>query len=362
MDDRHMILFIIIVILVLVTWYSVRAHFHYKKNSHSSSWDNHLHIETDILISWIENITIKHTLLAWVENDLSMSMYGNKSYIRTLIAAYIAQWHVIIQWPPGTWKTSLVKAFSRACDLSYSRIQCTPDLLPQDILWNEMLQSSTSTLEYQKWPIFSHVVHVDEINRTTPKLQSAFLEAMQEWQISIFGKTYTLPKPFFLVATQNPYDALGTYMLPYAQIDRFMVGISTSHLSNDTELQLVRDTHKKDDNIYKTHMNIDTISSIQAEVQNIAISDSLLEYCVACVQQFKKAWFSLSVRTTKSLISFAKALAYLQWHSEVSKDDVVMAILPVVKHRIDYLASMVIENQAVYKIILWSLQKDDIVG
>ncbi len=203
---------------------------------------------------------------------------------------------------------------------------------------------------------------MDEINRTTPKLQSAFLEAMQEGQISIFGKTYTLPQPFFLVATQNPYDALGTYMLPYAQIDRFMVGISTSHLSSDTELQLVKDTHKIDENIYKTHINIDTIRLIQQEVQNITINDTLLEYCVACIQQLKQAWFSLSVRTTKSLIAFAKALAYLQGHTEVSKEDIIIAILPVIKHRIDYLASMVISPQTVYEIMIWSLQKDDIVG
>lgn len=357
-----MTLFIIVVVLILVTWYSVWIHFYSKNIKHRNIWDNSLQISSELFLSWIENITISHPLLSRVEHDLSLSMYGDKSYIRTLIAAYIAQWHVIIQWPPGTWKTSLVKAFSRACDLSYSRIQCTPDLLPQDILWNEMLQNKTNTLEYQKWPIFSHVVHVDEINRTTPKLQSAFLESMQEWQISIFWKTYKLPSPFFLVATQNPYDSLGTYMLPYAQIDRFMVGISTEHLSNDTELQLVKETHKSDDTIYKAHINIDTIRRIQEEVHNITISDSLLEYCVACIQQLKKAWFSLSVRTTKSLISFAKALAYLQWHTSVSQDDVVMAILPVVKHRIDYLASMVIKNQSVYGIIIWSLQKDDIVG
>lgn len=357
-----MTLFIIIIVLWLVTWYSVLMHFRYKNKSYNKRGDNNLDISSDIFVSWIANIVIADTLLALVENDLSVSMYGDKAYVKTLIAAYIAQWHVIIQWPPWTWKTSLVKAFSRACDLSYSRIQCTPDLLPQDILGNEMLQGDSNTLEYQKWPIFSHVVHVDEINRTTPKLQSAFLESMQEWQISIFGKTYVLPKPFFLVATQNPYDALGTYMLPYAQIDRFMVGISTSHLSKDNELQLVKDTHKNDDVSHKTHINIETIRRIQDEVQDIIVSDMLLEYSVSCIQQLKNAWFSLSVRTTKSLISFAKALAYLQGQDSVTREDIVMAILPVVKHRIDYLASRIIDPETIYKIMIWSLQKDDIVG
>lgn len=351
-------IFLLLLILTIWTWYSVRIYFRRSAITSTSPWKNLLGIDKELFFHWLETLTIHQSDVRSITDILSQKMYW-QWYSTMLVAALLAQGHVIIQWPPGTWKTSLVKALSQACDLSYARIQCTPDLLPQDVLWLEILDKNTHTLVHNPWPIFANVVHVDEINRTTPKLQSAFLEAMQEWQTTLFWKTYPLPHPFFLVATQNPYDAMWTYLLPYAQVDRFMIWITTTYLSAEKEVELIRNSDAWDEFI-GMKVTSDTILSMIEHVEKVTVSDDILEYAVACTQQCKNAWFSLSVRSSKSLLSFAKSLAYMQWATIVTKQDIVMAILPVVKHRIDYILWTTISEEKIYDIMTWSLQKDDI--
>lgn len=147
---------------------------------------------------------------------------------------------MLIQGQPGTGKTTAARMLSRACDLSYSRIQCTSDLLPQDVIGTEVFDSTTQQFHVHVGPINANIVHVDEINRATPKLQSAFLEAMQEQAVTLSNQKVELPSPFFVVATQNPYDGIGTYLLPYAQIDRFMLSVTLSPLSAGEEYAMLQ--------------------------------------------------------------------------------------------------------------------------
>ncbi len=359
-------IFLIICVLALITWYSVRIYLSHKKKK-SRGVVRELLFSKDIFLTWLDNLIVSVTGLQRLIQDLSSSFYGSKQHIYTILIALLSQWHALIQGAPWTWKTSLVRAFSQACDLSYWRIQCTPDLLPQDILWVETYKQQEESFAYNKGPIFSHVVHVDEINRATPKLQSAFLEAMQERQVTLSGKTYPLPDPFFLIATQNPYDAIWTFLLPYAQVDRFMMWVVVGDISTDETLQLVKDAKQvhtgsdKYDHI-QACLSVAGVLAMQQEIQSIHAPESVLQYCVACVQYIKDAWFQMSIRATTSLVAAAKTIAYMQWKKETTIDDIALALLPVVKHRMAYIVWVQLSDEKIYAILTWSLQKDDIVG
>ncbi len=347
-------IFLIIVVLIVITRYLVWANFYLAKKSRTDI-QSPIVLTKEKLLSGITTIDIAHDDFLSIERQLNTIVVGDAVSVRSLLLAFFAWGHVLIQWAPWTWKTSLVKAFSHIVHWSYSRIQCTPDLLPQDVIWNEYLTPWATELHFKKWPLFSHIVHVDEINRTTPKLQSAFLEAMQENAVTAFGKTYDLPKPFFLVATQNPFDAIGTYLLPYAQVDRFLVGISTTALSVQGEINAI----KSSSNPAAPLSEKEIVGDYTNEIESISISDELLEYCANCTLWCKKQWYALSIRATKWLVQLGKTLAYLQWHECVSQDDINCVLMPVLKHRIDYLHGSVLSGDDFYAIISWSVQKDD---
>lgn len=355
-------LFLLIVVLGIGTRYAVRYNFHMQKKPMTLQKNNPLDIDKNIFLKGVELIAIHNSHLQKIVSVLEQSMVWAKGYIHSLLAAYIAKWHVIIQWPPWTWKTLLVKSFAKVCDLLYQRIQCTPDLLPQDILGSEMLHKDTQQLSFLQWPIFANVVHVDEINRTTPKLQSAFLEWMQEWQVTAFWKTYKLPQPFFLIATQNPYDAMWTYLLPYAQVDRFMIGITTNNIDEETEIQLIKNQSSQSDILQDKIISHEIVEAFSGAIDSIQLSDELLQYAVSCIQHAKNQWLQLSVRTSQSLVWFVKAIAYMQWRKEVIKQDIQLSLLPVLKHRIDYLVGHYVSEEKIYEIMIWALKKDDIVG
>ena len=358
-------LFLIILILTITTRYSVWIYFARQHTKRKVTVNNNLGIDENIFLSWLKNIFITDEKISLLVTSIGLEVYESEVYVYSIIIALLSQWHVLIQWAPWTWKTSLVRSFANACDLWYWRIQCTPDLLPQDVLWSEILHVSWDDFVLRKWPLFSHVVHVDEINRTTPKLQSAFLEAMQEWHVTVWLKTIDLPKPFLIIATQNPYDALGTFMLPYAQVDRFMIWVSTETLSIDKTVEIMKQQQNQYlhvENTWSPIFHTDDILKLQNTIQDIVLDDSIIQYCVSCIQYLKDIGFELSLRTTKSLILATKCIAYMQWKKQIDTLDVQRVLLPILRHRMSYIAGMQLSDQQIYALMIWSVWKDDIVG
>lgn len=322
-------------------------------------------IDKNSFFFWLEKGEIKKQSFIDIMRELSVYVYGEKQTIYAILIAILSKWHLLLQGAPGTWKTTLVRILSQLSGFTYSRVQCTPDLLPQDVIGTEMYDSTTKQFIIHYWPVVTNLLHIDEINRATPKLQSAFLEVMQEKSISIGKETKILPDPFFVIATQNPYDAIGTYMLPYWQLDRFMIGVYTTSLGKEEEYKLLQDS--KQQWLDSVPQNISTVLDIkdiliaQDEIGSINIPDEVLQHAVQCIYIAKKCAPWLSTRGSKSLLLAAKAWAFLQDKPIVEKKD-VDAVLPIVlRHRVSYLLWKDVDVETLYHIILWDIQKGDIV-
>jgi MoxR-like ATPase len=350
--------FIIILVLALVTWYIIKA-----QATISNKKLNRViqapSVSKDAFLQGLDIADVSQPLLSHLVQELSRHIYGSAALINTALIALLSKWHIIIQWQPGTGKTKFVHILASLCDLSYARIQCTPDMMPQDVLWIEVFDPQQKTFVFHPWPIMANIVHVDEINRATPKLQSAFLQAMQESHLSIGNSHIDLPSPFFLLATQNPYDSVWTYSLPYAQIDRFMVGSYTTSLDMKGEYALLHPRH-----IAPATAPVVTkpdIEKMQWEVAAIHVDDELLQHCVQCIDTIRAYNIPISTRATKAIVDAAKALAYMQGKTSVEKLDIDRVLLSVCKHRVAHFLWQSVSNESLYRIISWAAQKDDIV-
>ncbi len=359
-------LIIIALILISVTWYIVRAH-----QALKNQWmpvieeENRPSVQRDFFMEGLVWWTITHPQIVPVVDLLAQYIYWDKQLIHALIISLLSWWHIIVQWHPGTGKTTLVRLLSRICDFSYARIQCTPDLLPQDVIGTEIFDNKTQQFILHTWPLVAHIVHVDEINRATPKLQAAFLEAMQEQAMTIWNQRIELPDPFFVIATQNPYDSIGTYMLPYAQVDRFMIWAYTNPLLPSDEYRLLQQPEHQTLSISLppvAHMlHVDTILQLQQEIKNIVIPDETLHHVLSCVHTVKAYNIEISARASKSIIIAAKTWAYIQGKQAIEKTDIDAVLSSVLRHRVSHLLWKDIDLETLYRIITWVAQKDDIV-
>jgi len=253
--------------------------------------------------------------------------------------------HILFEDVPGVGKTTLVKALARASGCAFSRIQCTPDLLPSDISGVSIFNHKTGEWSFKKGPVFTQILLADEINRTSPKTQSALLEAMQEKQVTADGITFKLDEPFMVIATQNPREYEGTFPLPESQLDRFMMRLSLGYPPVENEIDLLRDT-PGEDLLERVEQVLDSeeLLEIQRETGQVYISDSMLEYTtnlVSATRNHEKIALGISPRGSLHLIRCAKAWAYTQDRDYVLPDDVQELVLPVFGHRI-------ILNQAVF--------------
>lgn len=269
---------------------------------------------------------------------LGTIILGKSDEVSLALATVLARGHLLIEDLPGLGKTTLAQALARVLGLSYQRIQFTSDLLPADILGVSVFQRQSGKFEFQPGPIFAQLVLADEVNRATPKAQSALLEAMEEQQVSVDGVTHRLPAPFFVVATQNPSDQIGTFPLPESQLDRFLLRLELGYPGEEHERALLTG---KDRRVMlgdvEPALGPEQLVELQAAAGQVHMSDPLLDYLQALVRYTRESpdiEFGLSPRGALALAAAAKAQAYVQNHSGVFPDDVQAVFPAVAGHRL----------------------------
>ena len=269
---------------------------------------------------------------------LNEVVLGKDREIRLAIACLLARGHLLIEDIPGVGKTTLAHGLARVLGLSYQRVQFTSDLLPADIIGVSVYDRGTGSFQFHRGPVFAQLVLADEVNRATPKAQSALLEAMEERQITVDGVSHPLPEPFFVVATQNPSFQVGTFPLPESQVDRFLMRIELGYPASAQERALLKGRDRRDLlAILPAALDPDAIMSLQQQIPAVHASDALLDYVQALTRasrdgsQFESG---LSTRAAISLLRASQAWAFLEGHSGVLPED-LQAVLPaVVGHRL----------------------------
>ena len=269
---------------------------------------------------------------------LNSVLLGKEDSVELFVAAILANGHVLIEDVPGTGKTTLARARSKAVSADYARIQFTPDLLPADVTGGAIFRPGTAEFEIKKGPVFTQVLLADEINRASPRTQSALLEAMEERSVSLEGKTYALSNFFVVLATENPVEFRGVYPLPEAQMDRFMVRLSLGYPSEETELGIIRG-HRFEVPVEKLKpvMTPADVLRIREEVKKIHVDESLELYAVKLVQATRHRSdlrLGASPRAGMALVAISQAFAYMDNRNYVTPDDLQRSILPVLAHRI----------------------------
>jgi MoxR-like ATPase len=275
--------------------------------------------------------------------ELNRIIVGKDRQIRQSVACLLAGGHLLIEDLPGVGKTTLAHALAKAFGLSYQRIQFTSDLLPADVLGVSVYRRDSATFQFHKGPIFSQLVLADEINRATPKAQSALLEAMEERQVTADGTTYALPAPFFVIATRNPSHQVGTFPLPESQLDRFLMQIALGYPSAEAERQLLANGERRAMvESMESIVSPETLLRLQNEVANVHVSEPLLDYIQALIAHTRESGdfaIGLSPRGGMALVRAAQAWALMVGHAGVHPED-VQAVLPcIVTHRLESTSS-----------------------
>ncbi len=272
-----------------------------------------------------------------IEN-MEKVIVGKTETIKLLVVGLLTNGHILIEDVPGTGKTMLALSLAKSINADFKRIQFTPDLMPSDVTGGSVYNPKSGDFDFKKGPVFTNILLADEINRTTPRTQSALLECMQEYKVSLDGKTFTLPKPFMVVATQNPIEYQGTYPLPEAQIDRFLMKISMGYIRPAEEIEVV--SGQKIEHPIETLqpvVGLQEVLDLQDEVKKIQVSGAVLQYIVTLVSATRKREelkLGASPRASIALMKASCAWALLEGRDYVIPDDVAKLLSWVLKHRI----------------------------
>jgi MoxR-like ATPase len=282
--------------------------------------------------------------------EIRKAIIGQDDVVEQVLLSLFVGGHSIITGVPGLAKTLLVRTVASVLDLSFKRIQFTPDLMPADITGTEIIEEDRATghraMQFIRGPLFANIVLADEINRTPPKTQAALLEAMQEGRVTVQGMSYDLPRPFFVLATQNPIEMEGTYPLPEAQLDRFMFNVNIGYLPEEDEVSVVKQTTSPQDIRFETVMSADEIVAFQRLVKQVPAADTVTRYAVRLVNasrpgtpaapDFINKWVTWggSLRASQFLILGGKARAILRGRYNVSCEDVRAVAPAVLRHRV----------------------------
>src|SRR5690554_977127 len=307
----------------------------------------------------LDQLVEKYKLL---KKEIHKIIVGQEDVVDQVLISMFSRGHCLLVGVPGLAKTLLVNTISQSLGLSFNRIQFTPDLMPSDIVGAEILNENRA-FQFVKGPLFNNIVLADEINRTPPKTQSALLEAMQERHVTAAGKTYQLPKPFFVLATQNPIEQEGTYPLPEAQLDRFMFNIWVDYPTFEEEMSIVRATTQDIDVTIEQIMSSEEIMRFQALIREIPVADNVLEYAVKLVgrtrindvsaPQLTKDFLTWGAgpRASQYLVIGAKCHAALKRNYAPDVEDVKAVAKPILRHRLVRNYKAVAEGYSMDKII-----------
>jgi MoxR-like ATPase len=280
----------------------------------------------------------QNTLDSLVEY-LSPYLHGKTMPLRLSLICFFSRGHLLIEDLPGLGKTTLAIAIARALGLRFGRVQCTSDLLPSDITGLSIYDKNAGAFEFHKGPIFNNLVLVDEINRTTPKTQSALLEAMQEKQVTVEGKTYTLDRPFFVIATQNSSEQFGTFSLPDSQLDRFMFKISIGYPPRDAEKEILKGGGSRDMiNTIEPLLSSSEVAQVSSHIRNsVHVSEKILEYILDIAKSVRTSnhfIVGLSTRGALALVSGARTNAFFHGRDYVIPEDIKELAHYVIAHRV----------------------------
>ncbi len=291
-----------------------------------------------------------------VINEIKKAVIGKDEVIEDIMIALLARGHVLLEDIPGVGKTNLALALSKSMDMDYSRIQLTSDVMPSDIVGFNMYNPHTSQFEYKQGIAYTHLLLADEINRTSSKTQAALLELMEERQMSVDGKTYKLPEPFFVIATQNPFGSAGTQLLPDSQLDRFMVRLSLGYPMLEDEIKIIKDRQGTNPiNDIESILTPELLIQCQNETDKVFVHDEIYKYIVEIVQKTRNHDMikqGASPRGSLALMKLAKARAYLNNRDYVIPDDVKDVAVMGLTHRIIFNYDAKIKELDEKKIIL----------
>jgi MoxR-like ATPase len=287
--------------------------------------------------SALEVAPVPFRKLAELETVLATAIRGKAEVLRLSVVCLLAKGHLLIEDVPGVGKTTLAQALSRSIDASFHRIQFTSDMLPSDVLGVTVYNAHSEAFEFKPGPVFTNLLLADEINRATPKTQSALLEAMNDLQITVDGRTYPLPQPFLVTATQNPIEHHGTYPLPESQLDRFLMRLRMGYPDPVAEREILRRQDAGRGEVIRPVITTSDVLDLQDRVGSVQVDDAIVDYMLAIVERTRSheaLALGVSPRGAQSLYRACQALAMMEGRMYVIPDDVKRLVIPVFAHRV----------------------------
>jgi len=316
-----------------------------------------------------QRLDLQHVQQAVINlnNEIRKVIVGQDDMVRMLVAAILADGHVIIEGAPGVAKTMTARLVAKSIDVQFSRIQFTPDLMPSDVLGTSIFNPKEQNFEFKPGPIFSNIVLIDEINRSPAKTQAALFEVMEERQVTMDGKTYKMPPPFMVIATQNPIEYEGTYRLPEAQLDRFLFKISVPYPTAEQETSILSNFNKLGSkNVFEDINSVLTANDIEAirnTIKQIIIDEKLIKFITSITtttRNYKSIYLGASPRASIALMNASKAIAAMNGRDFVTPEDVVYVAPYVLRHRVILTPEKEMEGISANEVIQQIIQQIEI--
>jgi MoxR-like ATPase len=287
------------------------------------------------------DLTALNEAVLSIRNEIKKIIVGQDDMVKLIITALLADGHVLIEGVPGVAKTLTAKLVAKSVDAGFSRVQFTPDLMPSDVLGTPVFNPKEAIFEFKKGPVFSNIILVDEINRAPAKTQSALLEIMEERQATVDGRTYPMPLPFMVLATQNPVEQEGTYRLPEAQLDRFLFKIIVPYPSEAEEVTILTQFHHMGNtqpmDMIKPVLGGQQVTSLRQQIKTLVIEERLLQFIARLIHQtrnHKSIYLGASPRASLAIMNASKAMAAMHGRDFVTPEDILEVVTPILRHRI----------------------------